>query len=101
MAPSRRPPTMTCRRSMACSSALALGLVREAPAAYTAGDIRQCRVLLPAFHRPFELDLGRLLRPDQLVGLVLQLDQIGRGQDILPGLVKLDAVIAHHQLLGL
>ena len=31
----------------------------------------------------------------------MQLDQISRGQDVLAGVVVFDALIAHHQLIGL
>ncbi len=44
---------------------------------------------------------GGLVRPHQLVGLVLELDQVGGGEHVLAGGVELDAVIAHHQLFGL
>src|SRR5207247_3199118 len=58
-------------------------------------------LVLPALHRPFELGRGDVLRPDELVDLALQLNQVGRSKDVLPRRVELDAAVAHHQLLGL
>src|SRR2546430_17718027 len=75
MAPNRRPPTMTCASSI--------------------------DLLLPTLHRPIELGGRRLVRPYQLIGLVLELDEVGGGEGVLTGLVELHAVVAHHQLLGL
>ena len=34
---------------------------------------------------------GAVLRPHRLIFLAVQLDQIGRGQRVLPGVVELDA----------
>ena len=45
--------------------------------------------------------VGLFVRPDQLIFLALELDEVGRGEDVLPGLVELHAVVAHHQLVGL
>src|SRR5262249_8773422 len=49
------------------------------------------------------LQLGgrRLRRPHGDVLVALQLDQIGCGESVLAGVVELDALVAHHQLIGL
>ena len=57
-------------------------------------------LLGPARHWPFQLGIRRLRWPDQVVIFSVQLDQISRGQNVLPGLIELDALIAHHQLVG-
>src|SRR5262249_49526642 len=62
---------------------------------------QQHRLLLPAFHGPFQLGAGCIVRPDQLILLALELDQVSGGKDVLAGRIELDAVVAHHQLLGL
>src|SRR5881396_3040202 len=92
MAPSSSPPTTTWRRSItAPSREEPRARWREMPPAQS----------LPPLHRPFELGLRRAVRPHQLVLLGLELDQVGRGEDVLAGLVVFDAAIAHHQLVGL
>src|SRR5208282_3884704 len=65
------------------------------------GGRRFGRPLLPALHRPLELG-GRLaLRPDGLVRVALELDEIGRRERVLARGVELDAAIADHELVAL
>src|SRR5262252_209984 len=54
-----------------------------------AGFRRSMRLLLlPAFHRPFELRGRPVGRPHRFVFLALELDQIGRRERVLPGRVE-------------
>src|SRR4051794_28091135 len=108
MAPSRRPPTITWRSSMSASLFLSLPLRGPIGAQVaSSAPLLHMRLpggapaLLPRLHRPFQFGGRRAVGPDQLVGLILELDQVGRGQNVLAGLVELDALIAHHQLLRL
>src|SRR5262249_39123088 len=55
----------------------------------------------PARHRPFELGVWRVLRPHRFLRLALKLDEVGRRQSVLAGLVEPDAAVADHELLGL
>src|SRR5262249_31240357 len=55
----------------------------------------------PARHRPFELGGRPVLRPHRFIRLALKLDEVGRRQRILAGVVEFDAVITDHELLGL
>src|SRR6185437_16438474 len=63
--------------------------------------VKSIRRLLPALVRIDELRGRRFLRPDGEVVLALELDEVGRRLGVLAGRVELDALVAHHQLLGL
>src|SRR4051812_24214378 len=52
--------------------------------------------LLPPLVREKQLRGGVLLGPDRDVLAALELDEVGGGERVLPGLVELDAAIAHH-----
>ena len=47
----------------------------------------------PAAHRPLQFACGGGLRPDQLVAVAVQLNEIGRRQNVLPRFVVFDALI--------
>src|SRR5690348_17161135 len=122
MAPSRRPPTMTWRKTIRPHSRQATahhlpsplrGRVREGdywkiprsplPICFAdrpppQGGGEKQNSMPPAAHWPLQLAGRGLFRPDQLITTAVQLNQICRRQDILPGLVELDALIAHHEL---